>query len=314
MEFAVHSPLLLMQQQLNGMTPLTHLGVIRAQGDDAARFLHGQLTNDFLQLDISQARLAGFCNPQGRLLASFVGFKRGPTDILLVCSQDILPATLKRLSMFVMRAKLKLSDASAEFALFGVAGPALASSGIDHACPPFTKSDVGCASVIHLHLAGGVARVLWVTPKDGSCPAGEVLDAGLWAWSEVRSGITTITAPIVDTFVPQMINYESVGGVNFRKGCYPGQEVIARSQFRGSIKRKAYLAHKEQMLQVGDMIFGMDDAQPRATVAQVAASPSGGCDAIVSMPIADFEQSKILAAAYGGVTLTHPPYPFLTDI
>src|ERR1035437_5022721 len=95
-----------MHKELHGVASLTHLGLIRAQGEDAAKFLHGQLTTDFSLLGLSDARLAGFCNAKGRLQASLIGFKRGPTDILLVCSQDLLAATLKRLSMFVMRAKL----------------------------------------------------------------------------------------------------------------------------------------------------------------------------------------------------------------
>ena len=102
-----------MTKELHGVAKLTHLGIIRAQGEDAAKFLHGQLTNDFSLLGLTEARLAGFCNSKGRLQASFVGFKRGANDILLLCSLDLLAATLKRLNMFVMRAKLKLSDASA---------------------------------------------------------------------------------------------------------------------------------------------------------------------------------------------------------
>ncbi len=305
----------LMQQQRNGITPLPHLGVIQATGEDAARFLHAQLTNDFLQCNLSQARLAGWCNPRGRLQASFIGFKRSPTDILLVCSQDILSVTLTRLTTFVMRAKLQLSDVSNDCSVLGVAGDALASSGISHTCPPWIKSDIGAASVIHLYPAEGVARALWVAPAGYPIPAGDVLDKTVWAWSEVRSGITTITAPIVGTFVPQMLNYESVGGVNFKKGCYPGQEVIARSQFRGSIKRRAYVAHTQHALGVGDALFGHDNADsPCATVTQVAASPRGGCDAIVSLPLTAFESGVVLTTASGAaVTLTQAPYPFLTD-
>ena len=108
--------------RLHGATPLPALGVIRVQGTDAARFLHGQLTQDFALLGLSEARLAAFCSAKGRMLASFVGFKRDHDDILLVCSRDLLPATLKRLSMFVLRAQVKLSDASDAFAVWGVVG------------------------------------------------------------------------------------------------------------------------------------------------------------------------------------------------
>src|SRR6478736_9073483 len=109
---------------LNGATALSHLGVIRAEGPDAASFLHGQLTQDFALLDASEARLAALCTAKGRAIASFIGIRPQPERILLVCSRDILPATLKRLSMYVLRAKAKLRDATDEFGLFGMAGAA----------------------------------------------------------------------------------------------------------------------------------------------------------------------------------------------
>ena len=113
-----------MKTTLNGVAPLSHLGVIRVEGEDAAKFLHGQLSQDFELLTLSEARLAAFCSAKGRMQASFIGFKRSPQDILLICQRDLLATTLKRLSMFVMRAKAKLSDASDTFALFGLAGDA----------------------------------------------------------------------------------------------------------------------------------------------------------------------------------------------
>ncbi|MGZ5193859.1 MAG: YgfZ/GcvT domain-containing protein, partial [Ramlibacter sp.] len=143
-----------MTDSLHGVTPLPHLGVLRVEGEDAAKFLQGQLTQDFVLLGASEARLAAFCSAKGRMQASFVGFKRGPADILLVMSRDILPATLKRLSMFVLRAKAKLSDATAAFDLYGIAGEAcrqLAPALRD----PWAKTDAGDASVVSLYPADG---------------------------------------------------------------------------------------------------------------------------------------------------------------
>jgi len=114
---------------LNGVTALSHLGVIRAEGPDAASFLHGQLTQDFSLLGASDARLAALCTAKGRVIASFIGIKPQPELILLVCSRDILAATLKRLSMYVLRAKAKLSDATEQYALYGLAGTALTATG-----------------------------------------------------------------------------------------------------------------------------------------------------------------------------------------
>ncbi|MEO6017781.1 MAG: folate-binding protein, partial [Polaromonas sp.] len=109
---------------LSGIAELTHLGVIRVAGEDAVKFLQGQLTQDVSLMGGAEARLAAFCNAKGRMQASFVIFKRAEDEVLLVCSRDILAATLKRLTMFVLRAKARLSDATAEFTLLGLAGGA----------------------------------------------------------------------------------------------------------------------------------------------------------------------------------------------
>ncbi len=310
-----------MQNPLHGVAPLTHLGLIRAQGEDAAQFLHGQLTNDFVLLGQNQARLAGFCNAKGRLQASFIGFKRSPTDVMLVCSRDILAATLKRLSMFVMRAKLKLSDASNDFAIYGLAGSAVPDASLvvaGSACATWAKVNLDEVSLIGLYPADGTPRALWVAPAGSAVPAGEALSLALWEWSEVRSGIATVTQVIYEAFVPQMLNYESVGGVNFKKGCYPGQEVVARSQFRGTLKRRAYLAHSAMPLKAGDEVFlASDPDQPCGTVAQAAAAPQGGFDAIVSLQVSAFEAGEgvHLVGAEGPVlVLSAPPYPLLADI
>lgn len=305
-----------MEIKLNGVAALTGLGVIRAYGVDAAQFLHGQLTQDFSTLGLSESRLAAYCSAKGRMLASFHGFKRGPSEILLVCSRDILAATLKNLSRFVLRAKVSLSDASNDYALFGLAGGAVSvNAGGAHAV--WSKLDIGNASVVFLYPADTVPRALWLAPVADPAPAGPVLSLADWSWGEVRSGIAMITAPIVEAFVPQMLNYESVGGVNFKKGCYPGQEVVARSQFRGTLKRRAFAAHSDAPMKAGDEVFqDGDDSQPCGTVAQAAAAPSGGFDAIVSMQIAAAESGALHLGAVNGPALVvaPPPYPLLADI
>jgi tRNA-modifying protein YgfZ len=136
----------------------------------------------------------------------------------------------------------------------------------------------------------------------------------------VQAGIANITAPIVEAFVPQMLNYESVGGVNFKKGCYPGQEVVARSQFRGTLKRRAYVVNIDSDATqpvVGHEVFHSSDAeQPCGTVVQIAANPSGGYSAIVSMQVSAAEGGKLsLGSATGAnITLLPLPYPLLEDI
>ena len=296
------------------MAKLLSLGVIRAQGDDAATFLQGQLTQDFALLDASHARLAGYCTAKGRMLASFIGFKSAPTEILLLCSRDILAATLKRLSMFVLRAKVKLTDASDEFMLRGLVGEA-ASALIGASLPPWTRIESGAASVLVLYPALGQPRALWIAPVGEREPTEPEISTELWQWSEVRSGIATVTQPIVEAFVPQMLNYESVGGVSFKKGCYPGQEVVARSQFRGTLKRRAYLVHSAAHMAAGQEVFhSLDSEQPCGTVVQAANAPTGGFDALVSMQTSAAESGALRLATGEALQLLELPYPLLADI
>lgn len=299
-----------MTTALHGVAPLAHLGVIAVAGADAASFLQNQLTSDFALLRDGEARLAAWCSPKGRMLASFIGFRRTADEILLVTSRDTLAPALKRLSMFVLRSKAKLRDASAEFDLHGIAGDRQAKA-------PWQLRRDGDAFVVSLYPADEVPRSLAVVPAGAPAPAGAPLDPLRWAWAEVRSGIATITAPIVEAFVPQMLNYESVGGVNFKKGCYPGQEVVARSQFRGTLKRRAYLAHCDSEMAAGQELFHESDReQPCGLVAQAAPSPEGGWDAIVSVQVASAESGRITAGSAAGaeVRLSPPPYPLLADI
>jgi folate-binding protein YgfZ len=238
------------------------------------------------------------------MLASFVGFKRAPDDILLVCSRDILPATLKRLAMFVLRAKARLSDASDEFALYGVAGTTGGA--------PWTLGADGDGHRIQLYPADGQQRALCVQPSSAAAPQGPALETALWQWGEVRSGVATITQPVVEAFVPQMLNYESVGGVNFKKGCYPGQEVVARSQFRGTLKRRAFVAHCGSELAAGQEVFQAADAeQPAGLVAQAAPAPGGGWDAIVSLQLSAAEAGDLHAQRADGPALQLLPLPYL---
>ncbi len=305
-----------MQTKLNGVARLGHLGVIRVEGTDAASFLQSQLTQDFSSLGLSEARLAAYCSAQGRMLASFYGFKRSHTEILLICSRDLLTPTLQRLSRFVMRAKAKLTDASDEYGVFGLAGDALAGlAGSSQSV--WSKLDINDASVVFLYPADGVQRALWLAPAGQAAPAGSSLSPLAWALGEVRSGIAMISTATAESFVPQMLNYESVGGVSFKKGCYPGQEVVARSQFRGTLKRRAFLAHSDAAMKAGDEVFLQGDAeQPCGIVAQAATAASGGFEAIISMQIAAAEAGGLhLGSAAGpAVAVAAAPYPLLADI
>jgi tRNA-modifying protein YgfZ len=299
--------------RLDGVAHLDHLGVIQVEGEEAAKFIHGQLTHDFALLDQSQARLTAFCTAKGRMQASMLGFKRPSGVLLLVMPLDLLTPTLKRLSMFVMRAKARLSDASALYMLRGLAGSAINSeaAGADSI---WAKADIDSQTWVNLYPADGVARQLWLAPVGTAEPAGPLLDLALWNWGEVRSGVALVSQAIAEAFVPQMLNYESVDGVSFKKGCYPGQEVVARSQFRGTLKRRAMVVHCADDLTAGQELFAPGhDSQPVAVVAQAAPHPDGGFDAVVSVQLSALNDP--VQTAQGAVLQFLPlPYPLRDDI
>ncbi|MBX3619115.1 MAG: folate-binding protein YgfZ [Rhizobacter sp.] len=299
------------QPALDGAAPLPHWGVIRAQGADAASFLHGQLTNDFSLLDTTHARLAGYCSAKGRLLASFVAWKRSDDELLLACSADLLAATMKRLSMFVLRARCKLSDASAQLKVLGLAGRS-AAAWLGTAAPaqPWSKTVHEGADVIRLPDADGVPRFLWVGAADAATPALPALDTAAWQQAEVASGVARIEAATVDQFVPQMLNYEVVGGVDFKKGCYPGQEVVARSQYRGTIKRRSFLFRSDAPAHAGQDVFhSADPSQPAGMVANAAAA-AGGSLSLAEVKLAALDGGSLHLGAPDGALLTRVPLPY----
>lgn len=258
---------------LDGAVHLADWGVIRATGADARSFLNSQLTQETLSLGEHEARLAGWCSAKGRLMASFVVWARGPEELLLACSADLLAPTLKRLSMFVLRAKCKLSDASAELAVYGLAGAA-ALDAVAGAAPLSRRAAGadGAADAVRLPDGAGIARALWVGA--GPPPAAAALDAEAWRWLEVQAAVPRVVAATAEQFVPQMVNLELVGGVNFKKGCYPGQEVVARSQYRGTLKRRAFRFEAAAPAAPGQELFAASDpGQPAGMVVLSAPVP-----------------------------------------
>ncbi|NPT34422.1 CAF17-like 4Fe-4S cluster assembly/insertion protein YgfZ [Paraburkholderia xenovorans] len=303
--------------------PLTQFGVIDATGDDAASFLHGQLTNDTQHLDAASARLAGYCSAKGRLLASFLTWRSGDTIRLLV-SKDVQAAVQKRLSMFVLRAKAKLTDASGELAVIGLAGDVRkALSGVFDALPDgvHVKVDGAAGSLIRVPDALGRLRYLWVGPKAQIESQLALLDETLkrvspavWDWLDIRAGEPRITQPVVEQFVPQMVNFDVLGAVNFRKGCYPGQEVVARSQYRGTIKRRTSLANvagEPDTVRAGAELFHSDDpGQPCGMVVNAASAPEGGVDVLVEIKLAALENGSVHLGAATGPALRFLALPY----
>jgi folate-binding protein YgfZ len=260
------------------------------------------------------------------MLASFIGFKRGPERVLLLCARDLLPQTLQHLQRFVLRAKVRLSDASDRCSLWGAVGVAVAAD-----LPPSTwsKLDAGAQTWVRLPTVAGLGRALLCEESDAGAdeqapnPAQTAtLPPAHWDWLQVRSAVVLLSRPLVELLVPQMLNYESVGGVNFKKGCYPGQEVVARSQFRGTLKRRAYLAHcpstgTGSAPEAGQAVFHPSDAeQPCGVVVQAAAHPAGGVDALLSLQTSAADGQTLRLGTPDGAALHVLPLPYelLADV
>jgi folate-binding protein YgfZ len=274
-------------------------GVIRAAGADAASFLHGQLTQDFALLGRDHARLAGFCTAKGRLLATLVGWKQADDEILLALPAETLAATLKRLSMFVLRAKCKLSDASAEFAIYGLLGTPAAEA--------WTLARDGDAVQIALP---GATRALRVQPLAAPAPAGTEITAEAWAAAEAEAGMAWVRGATVEAFVPQMINFEVLGGVSFKKGCYPGQEIVARSQYRGTLKRRLQVFETDAAASVGQEIFHSADPEQPAGVVAGCGSRDGRTVIAAEIKLAALDGGSLHLGHAGGAALMPRALPY----
>jgi tRNA-modifying protein YgfZ len=295
---------------IDGTLLLSHWGLIRARGADAVKFLQGQLTNDVATLDSSRARLAGFCSAKGRLQASFIVWKPAPDELLLACAASVLPATLKRLSMFVLRAQCKLTDASAELPLWGAVGDSACASMGD--TPVWGTRETPGGTLLRLPDVDGLSRCMMALSPDATTAAAPALAPDAWRALEVRSGIPLIEAATVEQFVPQMLNYELIGGVDFQKGCYPGQEVVARSQYRGTIKRRMFLFECDALASAGQEVFHSGEpAQPAGMVVNAAARADGsGSSALVEVKLAALDGGSLHLGAADGAVLRLGNLPY----
>lgn len=301
-----------------GAARLDDWGVIRASGADAAAFLHGQLSNDITGMAPGQARLAAYCTAKGRMLASFIACRDADGAILLACPASVLAATLKRLRMFVLKAKVTLEDAGPAFRVTGVAGAAPGQAvGLADSDAVWSARNLGAVAAVRLPDGGGQPRWLLLGPEaevDALVAGLPPLPVASWRWLEVRSAVVPVLAETAEQFVPQMINYELVGGVNFKKGCYPGQEIVARSQYLGKLKRRGVLVHAdspEGAARPGQEVFWSEDAaQPSGMVAAAAAAPGGGWDALVELKTSALEGGRLHLGAVDGPVLSVLPLPY----
>lgn len=306
-----------------GIAPLSHFGVLRVTGADAADFLHNQLTNDVLGLAVGQHQLAGYCSAKGRLLATLL-VVRTADAIMLALPRDTLEATLKRLRMYVLRAKVTFEDVSDRYALLGVAADAARLSKGFSAPLPSPAQGTACSGgwLLHWPAASGCARALWLgesTQASALWPSWQSTfppaPAAWWRAGEIAAGIPWIVDATREQFVPQMVNFELVGGVNFRKGCYPGQEIVARSQYLGKLKRRMQVARADDgPVAPGMEVFSLDDPdQPCGLVVNAECDAGGQWTCLVEIK-RDLEASALRVQRPDGPSLQlgSLPYP-LTD-
>lgn len=300
---------------------LTDLGVISVSGDDAARFLHNQLTNDVEHLLPTEARLAGYCTPKGRLLATLLMWRSEET-ILLQLARELLPAIQKRLQMFVMRAKATLHDVSDERISIGLCGNAVATALAPWfpqlPLSPYAVVENIAGTVIRVSDSAAVPRYQWVTTAQVAIAAWPTLCASLnlsnieqWRLTEILAGVPHITLPTQEKFVPQMVNLEAIGGVNFKKGCYPGQEIVARSQYLGKLKRRMLPASIGGVnASAGMEVFAIDDAdQPCGMVVNAARAADGKTYCLIEIKTAALDAGTIHLGA-GGPPLHFSELPY----
>ena len=303
------------------LVDLTHLAFIRVGGADRTIFLNGQLTNDIQSLDAGHSQLSAWCSSKGRMLALFRVLAADQAYLLQ------LPALLrddviKRLRVFVMRAKVQIEAADDTLVRFGLAGPHAAAL-LNQAIGPIPNNvnEVSVSAgltVVRLHGATPRFEIigapddasrLWSALNSTATPA----SAATWDWLDIVAGIPTVLPPTSDAFVPQMANLDLIDGINFNKGCYTGQEIVARVHYRGRIKQRMYRARVRgtETPLPGDTIFAAErPEQSTGTVVIASASPDDGHDLLAVIHSASVARGDLHLHRPDGPPLTIEPLPY----
>jgi tRNA-modifying protein YgfZ len=297
---------------------LSHYGLIGLAGEDAQTFLHAQITNDLRNLDEHAAVFAGYLSAKGRMLANFLVMKRAG-DVLVMLPEALREPVQKRLSMFILRSRVKARDAGSEWVRLGVNGPAAAAAlnqSLGYALPERIMGVTQGAQSLILRLGDqrfdvlvqpDAAIALWQSLRGQCRPVG----APAWDWLMVQAGVPMVLPQTQDHFVPQMANMELLGGISFNKGCYPGQEIVARSQYLGKVKRRLFLAHVETEASAGDELFSSDlPDQSAGQIANAAPAPGGGYDVLAVVHNSSVAAGDVRLKARDGVPLAFRPLPY----
>jgi folate-binding protein YgfZ len=302
---------------------LEHLALIAVDGDDALDFLQGQLTNDLCAVTESRAQQSAWCSPKGRVLTCLLVFRHGQR-LMLQLPRSLVDQTVKRLRMFVLRARVTLEDVSDRWARIGIVGSRAESCLRDLVgeLPGQVDGVRAAKDVTIIRLRGrrpryevigdpSVIGSLMNACRDIAAVAGS--DA--WEYLDIEAGIANVVPDTSDSFLPQMINLDRVDGISFTKGCYVGQEIVARTQHLGRIKRRMYRAHWDggADLAPGDTLEGAGEPAPmKAQVVDAKAAPEGGCELLAVIPIDAADAAGPLGIPLrdgSRLTLTALPYP-----
>jgi folate-binding protein YgfZ len=302
------------------LADLSPNALLSVTGDDAGAFLHGQFTNDVEALPQGAAQWNGWCTAKGRLLATFL-LARREDGYLLMLPAEIAPAVHKRLSMFVLRSQVKIADVSEKFVRIGFAGKSaavIAARHWGHTPDPMRSVEKDGATCFGLD---GERFVILASPESAphlwDALSQNAVQAGTDAWelSLIHAGIPTVTAATQEQFVPQMANFELLGGLSFKKGCYPGQEIVARMQYRGGLKKRMARVHLDGDARPvpGQSVFSASFGdQSAGTIVNVAASPDGGFEALVVAQLESLAQGDLRWNSPQGAPLeirARPPAP-----
>jgi len=311
----------------NVFSDLSHYGLISVHGKDAETFLQGQLTNDVRSVDSGHSQITGLCNPKGRLLASFRLFRYGDSFYLCLPA-DMVEGVLGRLRMFVLRSEVTLEDAGDTFVHLGISGIDAAATLTEFSGElPADSGDVAggdnqvVIQVPGIHPSYEIfttvehATTLWDQLNVHSAPVG----AEAWRLLDIQAGIPVIYPQTREAFVPQMVNLQLVGGISFKKGCYTGQEIVARMEYLGKLKRRMYRArvNAETVPQPADDVYSSDDnRQSCGQLVSAAGHPDGGYAVLVVLQIASAEgEAGLHLGEPGGPSLNLEtlPYKFAED-
>ena len=287
-----------------GTEALGSWGLIRASGIDARGFLNAQLSNDLSALAADCAQWTAFCSAKGRMQAGFIAWLGVDGEVLLACDRSLVPALVKRLRMFILRAKVVIDDVSDQFAVKGrIGGPETARA--------LTVARASGVTTIELSAVDGLARVLEVSIPTTS-EAAATADGGNWARLMIHAGEFWVTPETVDSFVPQMVNFDMIGGISFKKGCYPGQEVVARAHYRGAVKRRMFRAMVGAQAAPGQALFcTVPDIAECGQIANAVNGEDGMSEVLAVLPIRYPTLGAIRLGAADGPALAFAGLPYV---